>query len=286
MKKIPLPNFDFDLSLNTCIQGVGSAVQVGRYNANLFPCGATETDYTTKARQGDLFTFPSTPHVRGQDPVVHGTLVKSELTKLYTDYFVPADKPARALYEKLKVTANGKCPFCGGIGHVRTLDHYMPKANFPLFSVLPGNLVPCCRDCNTEKLNSFANTKGEQPLHPYYDNDKYFNEQWVFADVIETDPPSLHFYAAPPVGWAADEQERVQTHFREYGLGEKFGTEAAADLPESIQTRRTTLRNATPDEFSDYLMEKSATLDFPTNNWRRVMFASLSASAWFCSNPF
>lgn len=286
MRKIQLPEFDFQESLNTSLQGVGNAAQVEKYQANLFPCYPVETDYASKAQNGNLFTFPSTPHLHGIDPIVHGALSKSELTKLYTQYFVPAEKPARSLYERLKITSNGKCPFCGGIGHVRTLDHYMPKANFPVFSVLPGNLVPCCRDCNTEKLNSFPTTKGGQPLHPYYDDDKYFNEQWVFANVMVTDPPSLNFYVAPPVGWTPDEQERVQTHFREYGLGEKFGTEAAADLPETIQTRRTTLQYATPAEFSEYLFEKSATLDFPINNWRRVMFASLSASAWFCSNTF
>ena len=248
MKKIPFPDFDFDESLNASFQGVGSPVQVKRYQANLLPCNAVEDDYSLRAQQGNLCTFPRTPHVQGVDPIVHGALSKSELTKLYTQYFVPAEKPARALYERLKVTANGKCPFCGGIGHVRTLDHFLPKANFPLFSVLPGNLVPCCRDCNSEKLNAFSTTRGGQPLHPYFDDDKYFEEQWVYAEVIETDPPSLSFYVTPPAGWSVDEKERVYSHFKDYDLGEKFGTEAAADLPETIQTRRTSLRNASPAE--------------------------------------
>lgn len=286
MKKISAPNFDFDESLDVCIQGVGSAARAAKYRDNMLPCEAVEEGYQSRAEQGNLFTLPRTVHQGGVDPIVHGALSKSELTKLYTSYFVPSDKPARALYERLKVTANGKCPFCGGIGHVRTLDHFLPKANFPLFSVLPGNLVPCCRDCNSEKLNSFSTTRGGQALHPYFDDDKYFSEQWVFAEVVETHPPSLRYFVEPPVGWSDDERERVRTHFREYDLAEKFGTEAAADLPETIQTRVTTLSNSSPEEFSSYLYEKCATLAFPINNWRRVMFASLSASDWFCAEDF
>ncbi|TPJ42888.1 HNH endonuclease signature motif containing protein [Mesorhizobium sp. B2-7-1] len=59
------------------------------------------------------------------------------------------------------------CPFCGGLGHTWTLDHYLPKANFPAYSVNPSNLVPCCRDCNSGKNASFGAELHEQTLHPY-----------------------------------------------------------------------------------------------------------------------
>lgn len=133
MRKLSPPDFGFAEALNLCIQGVGDADQVAKYQANLFPCEEIEDAYTTHAQGGDLYVLPSVPYVPGVDPVVHGALRKSELTKPYTQYLVPADKPARHLYERLKVTANGKCPLCGDIGQVRTLDHYLPKANFPVF---------------------------------------------------------------------------------------------------------------------------------------------------------
>lgn len=148
---------------------------------------------------------------------------------------------------------------------------------------MPSNLIPCCRDCNSDKSNAFAGSKGEQPLHPYFDDKKYFFEQWVYAEVLADDPPSLRFYVSPPDHWTPEEKERVRSHFQDYGLGARFGVEAAADLPETIQSRKTTLCDISPADFSTYLSEKSTTLGFPINNWRRVMFASLVASEWFCA---
>lgn len=257
-----------------------------RYRDNITQCDLIEDDYSQKAKNGELYTLPRIPSVRGVDQIAHETLRKSELTKLYNQYLRPRDKPGRAIYERLMVTANGKCPFCGDIGHARTLDHFVPKANFPLYSVVPGNLVPCCRDCNSEKLNSFSASKGGQPLHPYFDDEKFFSEQWVHAKVVQTDPPLLEFSVDPPVGWIDDDKQRVTAHFVEYDLADKFGTEAAADIPETIQTRRCTLQHSTPADFSQYLQEKSDNLSLPINNWRRVMFGALARSQWFCRQLF
>ena len=98
--------------------------------------------------------------------------------------------------------------------------------------------------------------------------------------------PVLEFFAAPPRHWSALEASRVRAHFRAYNLGAKFSVEAGADLPETVQTRRTTMAAHTPAEFSSYLLEKSQTLALPINHWRRVMFSALSRNEWFCSQNF
>jgi hypothetical protein len=283
MKKLPAPRVPFSTALAEAISGIGNDADRLTYTNAFLDSAVVETAYADGATAGTLYSMP---RVTGDDPVVHGTLRKSHLTKLYTQYFVPGTKPARRLYEAIKVTANGKCPLCGGVGHVRTLDHYLPKANFPVYSVLPANLVPCCRDCNSEKLNAFAAARGLQTLHPYFDNDRFFDERWVHARVVQSDPPVIEFFVAPPLNWDADDKSRVQSHFVEYGLADKFSTEAAADLPETIQTRRTTMLASSPADFSSYLNEKSQTLALPINNWRRVMFAALANDFWFCSQAF
>lgn len=286
MRKLPQPSFDFSTSKAECLKGVSDIVLHDKYNTQLTPCDDLETDYHQKAEAEELFSLPRVPHREGRDAVVYRTLTKSELMKLYSNYFVPESKDARRLYDQLKVTANGKCPFCGDIGHVRTLDHYLPKANFPVYSVLPGNLVPCCRDCNSEKLNSFSTTKGGQTLHPYFDLDKYFQEKWVCAKVIPSSPPTIEFYPCPPEEWQVHECTRVVAHFEEYGLAERFGTEAGADVPDVIIERKTSLSFMTPDEYSSHLREKSQNLAAPINNWRRVMFDALASDDWFCSHQF
>lgn len=284
MKKLSAPPVDFVTALASAISGVGDPVVRDAYTAALSNPLDIEMGYAARANAATLYELPRVS--AAEDPIVVGTLSRSDLVRLYTQYFVPEGKPARKLYGDIKVTAGGKCPLCGGIGHVRTLDHYLPKANFPLYSVMPTNLVPCCRDCNSEKLNSFPSVQERQTLHPYFDHDKFFVERWVHARVIPTSPPVLEYFVQPPNGWDDSDRSRVSSHFDEYKLAEKFSVEAAADLPETIQTRRTTLLESSPQEFSHYLAEKSRTMSFPTNNWRRVMFSALAADVWFCSQTF
>ncbi|VEI46040.1 HNH endonuclease [Actinobacillus equuli] len=64
-----------------------------------------------------------------------------------------------------------KCPFCGGIGKPTQIDHFLPKSRYGHFSVLPENLIPVCKDCNTEYKKEFYPTeKNKQLIHPYLDD--------------------------------------------------------------------------------------------------------------------
>lgn len=283
MRKLTPPTVDFEAAFVAAVSGVADAALTGQYLSDMPDRGVAEAAYVAAATIANLYTFPRVLSGRGLDPLIVGTLKKSHFSKLYSQYFVPDKKPARALYDKLIVTANGKCPFCGDVGHVKTLDHYLPKANFPVYSVLPANLVPCCRDCNSEKLNAFPTTQDGQSIHPYYDDDKYFNERWLSARVVPGSPPILEFFVSAPVHWSPTEKARVEAHFSGYSLAARFGVEAGGEMSEAIQTRRTLLFGHSPAQYADHLQEVSDLSPALINNWRRVMYATLAADAWFCS---
>lgn len=61
------------------------------------------------------------------------------------------------------------CLMCGGFGN-GTLDHYLPKEDFPEYSFFSKNLVPAC-NCNSLRGRT---VKGAAPparvIHPYYDD--------------------------------------------------------------------------------------------------------------------
>lgn len=67
------------------------------------------------------------------------------------------------------------CPSCGEPGRPRTLDHYLPKDNFPEFSVVLLNLTPMCDWCQGEKLVDYITQDGlKRYIHPYFDDvDRY-----------------------------------------------------------------------------------------------------------------
>ncbi|TGA97710.1 hypothetical protein E4665_11460 [Sporolactobacillus shoreae] len=71
--------------------------------------------------------------------------------KVYTQKMVPKSQLGRPYYDLfLSLPPNEKCPYCGQ-KKVSTLDHFLPKSVYTPLIVTPTNLVPSCKDCNTEK---------------------------------------------------------------------------------------------------------------------------------------
>lgn len=67
-----------------------------------------------------------------------------------------------------KEMAHKVCAMCGSFGS-ETLDHLLPRATFPEFSVFSRNLVPAC-PCNTIRSDVVVGeTPDKRVLHPYFD---------------------------------------------------------------------------------------------------------------------
>lgn len=61
------------------------------------------------------------------------------------------------------------CPMCGSF-HSGTLDHLLPKTDFPAFAIFGRNLVPACK-CNSKRSTLLTGPNpGERILHPYFDD--------------------------------------------------------------------------------------------------------------------
>ncbi|MGD8233201.1 hypothetical protein [Vibrio sp. TRT 1302] len=63
-----------------------------------------------------------------------------------------------------------ECPFCGYPFSPDTLDHFLPKNDWPEFSILLNNLVPQCRNCAPIKGDDYycKDNKDAMFLHPMY----------------------------------------------------------------------------------------------------------------------
>lgn len=62
------------------------------------------------------------------------------------------------------------CPVCGSPGG-SSLDHALPRAAYPEFSIVCENLVPACTICNSEEKRETyrGEAEPERLIHPYYD---------------------------------------------------------------------------------------------------------------------
>lgn len=286
MKRLSPPHISTRELYNACVSGVTE----NRLKSSLESCcndiNKQADEYIHHARIGILFLIKPIVYRKGEDPIVLGKLRKSELVTLY-EYYMLQKQPAREIYDKILVAANDKCPFCGGIGRPKTLDHYLPKANYPQFSVVPANLIPACRDCNTGKLNMLASIASEQVLHPYLDDECFFSEQWVFAQVEQNSPCSLRFYVDAPANWDEVKKNRVKKHFGSFDLAKRYSIQAAEELSMLVDLRkRKPICDWSSEIFREYLLTIADSSTLFINHWKKVMYQALSKDDWFCKNPF
>lgn len=235
MLRLKEPRYPTEEVIGVCCEGItGNLSLKTRVQRDLKRFRIDAVGYRRHAQHGDLYRIVPLPGPRNMDHLVIDELYKSDFIKLYENYFVKKGKPGRIIYDALMAAANDMCPFCGGIGRPRNLDHFLPKAHFPQFSVLSANLIPCCRDCNMDgKGEGYADNEEEQLLHPYLDNDRYFNEQWVSARYIAgkfDEPAVIEYFVQPPEHWEEAQKRRVEKHFNDFNLDLRFSKEAAPRL--------------------------------------------------------
>jgi len=91
--------------------------------------------------------------------------VKNKLKYLYT-------KPSKELTHIGRIRDESDancCPMCGSF-HSGTLDHLLPKTDYPVFAIFGPNLVPACK-CNTKRgKHTIGLLPDERVLHPYFDD--------------------------------------------------------------------------------------------------------------------
>lgn len=273
MRKIEKPSISPIRAYVACYSSFSDPVKQNKFKSIACFINAQSIQYDTNANSTNLYSFST--HV-----TVHDSIVKSDMKILYENNMVK-NKRGRRIYDKLlSLPLLNRCPLCG-IGTVTTLDHYLPKAEFPTFAVLPYNLVACCKDCNTGKLASYATTQNKQTLHPYYDD--FTTEKWLFAEVLQ--PLAIQFYVDPPLAWNPVDKDRVRAHFDNYKLNERFSIQAAnvlADLREEF-----ILFNSTSSDVQQELQRKARSYESRyKNSWETAMYQALSQDQWYCDQGY
>lgn len=281
MMRLSEPLYSCEQTLDECATGITGNIALRQKLLLSKPLlMATEAEYIGAAGTGELYAIPPINTIGNADPVVINDLTKSEMIKIYDQYLVPEEKPARIIYDALLNAAKEKCPFCGGIGIPRNLDHFLPKVHFPQFAVLPRNLVPSCRDCNMDgKGHTFATIAEDQIIQPYVDNDRFFLEQWIFATYhtgIGGEPGELEYSVSPPVGWAEGDKQRVRKHFADFGLAKRYATKAAEQLGTVLlQIRSMEQSGLNNGVINKVLLQPGVDAAPFINHWQRSMYQAL-----------
>lgn len=285
MRAMIAPNEDPQEVYQTCVNSITGGDLRMRLNALTNAIGVVASDYHQRATVKQLYTLP--PNDCGNEDIALGAVTKKELTTVYSTHMVGRAKPARAIYDSLLSRAPlGRCPFCG-MGHASTLDHYLPKTKYPQLSVVPLNLVPSCKDCNTGKSIAVSSTAGDQSLHPYYDHQSFVDEQWLYAEVMHTAPATIRFYVQAPTHWDDISKARVQSHFRDFKLAARYSVEASSQIACLRDTLSRYRELLGAEGVRQHLMiEAQANYRQHSNSWQTAMFQALAISDWYCDRGF
>ncbi|MBN3777259.1 HNH endonuclease [Burkholderia sp. Ac-20345] len=282
MFAIPKPEFPPNLVFDMCVESIANEDLKRRLRAVALNIKHIGNFYHYMASEGMLHDVKPARQTRDTEVII-GQVTRGELRSLYKAQMVQKNKAAREIYDQLCAAADDeKCPTCG-VSVVSTIDHFLPKSTFPWFSVLPENLVPACRECNSEKLAKAADDG--QSFHPYYDIAPLMREQWLFAEIDRTSPLSARYFVRPPQHWGALSVRRAENHFRDYGLGSKFAKHAGAELTELANTFRDP--PMTPAEIRDALGRRlRAVRKSRCNSWKVALLQALLNCHWFCALEF
>ncbi len=153
MNKVPLPQYDD----STAFDNLSNNKRLGSY-PQLQPLVGT-----VKASYAQYLA------VNGEPTLVHNPQIGVAEAKFLRGHYSSPPADLGHITKMRESTEHLVCPMCGSM-HSGTLDHYLPKNGYPIFSVLSKNLVPACK-CNSKRSETLLGTNpGERILHPYFDN--------------------------------------------------------------------------------------------------------------------
>jgi 5-methylcytosine-specific restriction endonuclease McrA len=235
-----------------------------------------EIAYEVRAANSELYLMR-------QDRVSVCKATKKNLATLYAR--LRDNKKARSIYEDIRADASpGKCPYCGS-GTIGTLDHYLPKMRYPLFTITPANLVPSCERCNGKKCDKLVVAPDKQTLHPYFDD--FWDERWLFAEINCEIPASASFFVKTPIEWTTEKRKRAEAHFGDLDLETVFISDAAHELRGIEGELEEILKDGTPADLRKHL-KRRADSHFAScpNSWQTALYAACAESDWFCDGGF
>ena len=166
MKHINPPEIDDIVEL----QSLANNRRLGSYPKLL-------SEYLIFREQYNKFT------VNGGNPWVINTVITDvDFGNALINHYVDSPEGRLLFIKDFRRTVSPTvCPMCGGFGN-GTLDHYLPKADYPEFSFFSKNLVPAC-NCNSLRGTAVKGVRAsERAIPPYFDT---FLNQRLYTTLFE-----------------------------------------------------------------------------------------------------
>jgi hypothetical protein len=214
---------------------------------------------------------------------------ENDLRGCYTIKTKARDNLLSRIIDKQTTHFKHICPHCLLLPRT-TFDHYIPEANYPEYSVLSKNLIPCCTTCNGKKLEFWRVNGNRAIIHYYYD--LIPDIQFLFGN-LEFDfnnIPIITFSINHTVGIDANLFNIIQTHFTRLELTERYSKSIdllISDIKDDVDSNRAEFGDIlTQNSISNIIINKSNRnkIHYGINYWKSIAMDLLANSDKFINS--
>lgn len=208
---------------------------------------------------------------------------KSDLEKCYSSPTLSFGNMVKQIKTNQHRDLQGTCQYCG-IQKPNTIDHYLPQSDFPEFSVLALNLIPCCNDCNTKKNNYWLDNGFRGIINFYIDNLPQI--QFLYCDITFdsiSEIPNINFHLNIPKTINLRLKKIIENHFTRLDLCNKYGEYIHDLITEKINSIVSYLNSNDSTEIKLRIENEANSLKdrYGINNWKTVLTYELSKNSDF-----
>ncbi|MFG1768320.1 HNH endonuclease [Nocardia salmonicida] len=224
--------------------------------------------------------------IRRFTSLAHGSDV---LTKVLLGNYALLDKgrPLEDLRNSIfraALSRNSRCPLCER-AQVCALDHFLPKSEFPEYSILADNLIPVCERCNRLKGDECDRTDGLLMFHAYFD--EFPDIELLLADIDVDNTVSIRYSLHRSDRIDDFTFERVEKQFEILGLFDFYQMEAIAELTDQIDLYDETYTCLGHLGLQSTLSALARGAERRgVNHWKAVLYRALSRNSEFCSGGY
>ena len=175
------------------------------------------------------------------------------------------------------------CPYCN-FTIVDSIDHALPRAVYPEYSVLVQNLVPACGKCNRKKGDVCFKSSGVNLMHPYFVHIP--DDPILFAKVVvDANKVTWAFYLRKTPGIEDAQFESIENLFNVLGLADRYYQVSLGDVMDRIGQLEQLQEAGGAGEVKRYFeMEaESSRRSRGDNYWKTAILQALADSVDFCN---
>ncbi|TFF37698.1 hypothetical protein [Mucilaginibacter psychrotolerans] len=235
-----------------------------------------ESTYKNYAQHFDLNLLESL------NPDTAFSVHKADLLSLYSYQFKIVRDLRLEIQRQQPQVVRFTCQHCTLTSN-ESLDHFVPKDEFPEFAIHPLNLLPICMKCNQHKSHVWRKAGVRKALNLYLD--RLPDEQYLFVDVKfdKYSEIDLEFYLEKPKLVSKAMFALIESHFESLNLFSRMREKAIPVISELINTVSSRLGNLSYPEIAAEIKEaaNSNRREFGANYWKSVVEIELLDSTPF-----